>query len=304
MRAVDLFAGASGASTGLRQAGIEVLYAANHWPLAVETHALNHPDTQHVCQDLRQADWTTLPDYDLLWASPACQGHSTNSQPRRRPKHDADRGTAWAVTDCVEATLPELFVVENVRQFADWQLFPEWCSTLNKLGYHLQQHVLSATAFGVPQLRNRLIVVGSRKPLALQLPAAPERPPAIGPLLEPTRRWLPFESAPTAGARERMLDVLRRRGGRRCLVQHVTDYGNGVGLDEPIRTITTKAQWVLVDQRGYRQLSLRELARAQGFDDTFRLPPGISVSDGKRLIGNAVPPPMACGVISAIQRVS
>jgi DNA (cytosine-5)-methyltransferase 1 len=208
------------------------------------------------------------------------------------------------VTDCVEATLPAFFVVENVRQFADWILFPEWRACLVKLGYHVQERVLSATAFGVPQLRNRLIVVGSRKPLALGLPATPGTPPAIGPLLEPTRAWVPFDKAPTDGARARMLDALRRQNNRRCLVQHVTDYGDGVSLDEPIRTITTKAQWVLVDPKGYRQLSLRELARAQGFDDTFRLPADIGVGDGKRLIGNAVPPPLARGVIAAVQEAA
>lgn len=56
--------------------------------------AANHPETEHVCQDLRQADWTSLPRFDLLWASPACQGYSTASQPKRRAYHDAMRATA------------------------------------------------------------------------------------------------------------------------------------------------------------------------------------------------------------------
>lgn len=43
--AVDLFAGAGGSSEGARQAGATVVWAANHWPLAVEVHARNHPDT-------------------------------------------------------------------------------------------------------------------------------------------------------------------------------------------------------------------------------------------------------------------
>ena len=45
MRAVDLFAGAGGFSEGARMAGLEVVWAANHWPVAVEWHAANHPDT-------------------------------------------------------------------------------------------------------------------------------------------------------------------------------------------------------------------------------------------------------------------
>ena len=56
-------------------AGCSVVYAANHWPLAVEWHAANHPGTDHACQDLQQADFTALPDHDVLLASPSCQGH-------------------------------------------------------------------------------------------------------------------------------------------------------------------------------------------------------------------------------------
>lgn len=76
MKAIDLFAGAGGFSTGAVMAGCSVVWAANHWPAAVAVHADNHPDTVHTCQDLQQADWTRVPAHDLLMASPACRGHS------------------------------------------------------------------------------------------------------------------------------------------------------------------------------------------------------------------------------------
>lgn len=68
----DLFAGAGGFSTGARMAGLTPVYAANHWPAAVEIHARNHPGAQHACQDLHQADWSTVPAHDVLLASPCC----------------------------------------------------------------------------------------------------------------------------------------------------------------------------------------------------------------------------------------
>jgi len=66
MRAIDLFAGLGGNSEGARQAGVSVVWAANHWQSAVEVHAANHPDTQHLVQDLHQAfcegrGWTVEP---------------------------------------------------------------------------------------------------------------------------------------------------------------------------------------------------------------------------------------------------
>lgn len=44
-----------GFSTGATMAGVQVVWAANHWPAAVQVHANNHPATQHACQDLQQA---------------------------------------------------------------------------------------------------------------------------------------------------------------------------------------------------------------------------------------------------------
>lgn len=49
MKAIDLFAGGGGFTEGAQQAGCEVVWAANHWPAAVATHALNHPHTEHAC---------------------------------------------------------------------------------------------------------------------------------------------------------------------------------------------------------------------------------------------------------------
>lgn len=76
MKAIDLFSGFGGSSTGASMAGIDVVWAGNHWQEAVGIHALNHPSSQHVCQDLHQADWSSVPAHDLLIASPCCQGHS------------------------------------------------------------------------------------------------------------------------------------------------------------------------------------------------------------------------------------
>lgn len=72
MKCIDLFAGAGGFSEGARMAGLDVAWAANHWPAAVAVHESNHPDTEHKCQDLHQADWTQVPEHDILLASPCC----------------------------------------------------------------------------------------------------------------------------------------------------------------------------------------------------------------------------------------
>lgn len=300
MRAVDLFAGWGGLTSGAERAGVEVVWAANHWPRALETHRLNHPETIHVQQDLNQADWTKLPAYELLLAAPACQGHSSASQPRRRAYHDALRSTAMAVIDCADVTNPKAIVVENVPSFTKWRLFPWWCEGLERLGYQIDTRIVMASHHGVPQRRKRLFIIATRAGVqAPPLPAAtPE--PAFGPCLQddvPETAWKPVRRC-TAGMQERIRRS-RARHGDRFLTQATTDH-YGTPLHEPIRTITTAAQhWALVDGDRYRHLTGRELARGMGFDDEFTWPADATIAEVTRGIGNAVCPPVATTVVHA-----
>ena len=300
MKAIDLFAGLGGMSEGARLAGVDVVWAANHWDVAVRAHQMNHPAAQHVCQDLRQADWTRLPRFDLLLAAPACQGNSTASQPRRRAHHDALRATAWAVVDCADVTEPRALVVENVLSLRRWRLYPLWCAALERLGYRLTDIEVTATDYGVPQRRTRLFVVGTRKGF-FRLRSRVTSEPAFGPCVEnDVGGWSSVASTPP-GARERMVGAVRRHGPR-VLVQHVTGH-RGVPLYEPIRTITGQRQWVLVEGDRFRYLTPRELARGQGFPDTYRLD-GLSFSDAVLAIGNAVVPPVGAAVVRAVAEVA
>ncbi|HEY5657917.1 MAG TPA: DNA cytosine methyltransferase [Myxococcota bacterium] len=297
MRAVDLFAGWGGMTAGATEAGADVVYAANHWRLAVDAHAANHPDTEHVCQDLRQADWTALPSYDLLLASPACQGHSSASRPKRRRYHDNLRATAWSVVDCADVTQPQALVVENVPDFVKWRLYPVWRAALEMLGYELRELRVIASHHGVPQRRDRVFVVGLRRPSHVELVRrGPE--PAFGPCIEWGRgEWRPVSKA-QPGAQRRIRGA-QKRHGRRCIVQHVTGH-KGLALSEPLRTVTGADQWCVTDGPLYRPLTVRETARAMGFEDSYRWPEHATRRDCIKGLGNAVAPPVARDVVAAV----
>ena len=298
MTAIDMFAGWGGFSLGAEQAGAEVLWAANHWPLAVQAHSVNLPTAEHLCQDLRQANFHDAPDHDLLLAAPACQGHSQASQPKRRAYHDTLRATAWAVVSAAEAKLPEVIVVENVTDFLRWKLYPVWREALNQLGYTLGEHHLTASHFGVPQRRKRLFIVGSRSkhPLPLRFRRSPE--PGFRSCIDETANgWRPVSEA-TVGVKAR---VNKGRGnhGDEFLSQWVTGHP-GVSLNEPIRTITGAVNhWNLVRGDQYRPLTTRELARGMGFPESYEFPQATK----KQLtlgLGNAVCPPVAREVVSQV----
>lgn len=298
MKAIDLFAGFGGFTLGATMAGVQVVWAGNHWRFAVDTHARNHPHVEHSCQDLRQADWTQLPSYDLLLASPACQGHSTASQPRRRVYHDADRSSAWAVVECADLTNPAAILVENVPAFTRWRLFGAWCDVLRTLGYQLEVRTVHAQDYGVPQLRTRVVVAATRSGRVMApLATTGLWVPAFGPCVDWAEGdWRPRTKA-APGAQKRMEAAVARYGSR-VLSQHTTGHA-GVPLHEPIRTITTQDQWVLVDGARYRPLTLREYARGQGFPEGFTWEGDVR-AHVLRGIGNAIPPPLARVATAAI----
>lgn len=306
MKAIDLFAGLGGWSAGAKMAGVEVLWAANHWPEAVRWHAENHPGTAHVCQDLHQADWTQVPAHDLLLASPCCQGHSrARGKASGNPQHDASRATAWAVVSAVECHKPAVAIVENVPEFTRWVLFPAWAAAMQALGYQLAPHVVDCADLGVPQNRVRLFIVctRSRAPLLLQF-FRQAHEPASGFLDFSAGRWSRIDRPGRAPATLARIEAGRRQLGERFLAPF---YGSGSGLTgrslaRPIGTITTRDRWALVDGDRMRMLTADECLRAMSF------PEGTHRPDDHRLTvhmaGNAVPPLAGARIIEAVRRAA
>lgn len=302
MRAIDLFAGAGGFSTGAAMAGCQVVWAANHWQAAVDVHSVNHPGTEHACQDLHQADWPSVPAHDLLLASPACQGHS-RARGKERPHHDAQRSTAWAVVSAAEYHRPEFVIVENVPEFAKWALYPAWCSAMHALGYALAPMILDAAEHGVPQHRRRLFVVGTRSehPISLTLEQRPMVPASS--LLEfDSGAWSfidrPGRSTKTLGR----IEAGRERFGERFLTAYYGNESGGRSIERPLGTITTRDRWAVIKGDRMRMLNVAECRRAMGFPDSYQLPD--RAKDAMHMLGNAVCPPVARDVIQALRRAA
>jgi DNA (cytosine-5)-methyltransferase 1 len=298
MKAIDLFAGAGGFSTGAAMAGCEVVWAANHWQAAVTIHADNHPSTAHACQDLHQADWSEVPAHDLLLASPACQGHS-RARGKERPHHDAQRSTAWAVVSAAEYHRPACVVVENVPEFAKWALFPAWCSAMQALGYALSPMVLDAADHGVPQHRRRLFVVGTRSehPITLRLPAR-EHVGAEHFIDLTAGKWAQVNRVGRSPATLARIRSGRAAHGSRFLTAYYGNEKGGRSLARPVGTITTRDRWAVIDGERMRMLNVAECRLAMGFPGSYRLP--ARAKDAMHMLGNAVCPPVARDVIAAL----
>ncbi|PBC61297.1 DNA methyltransferase [Streptomyces sp. Tue6028] len=199
---IHLFCGAGGDSDGFRRAGFDVVLGANHWNRAVETHAANFPEAEHLCVDLDHYDMRRLPKARVLVGSPICTEGSPADGIRRRkapptpgqldlfeqgPMQDAawerTRATAYDILRAAEVHDFDAVVCENVPRFATaWPLFVWWLHGMEILGFRHQVVSVSAAHVGgadnphAPQWRDRIFIVFTRT--QMRAPNLDLRPPA------------------------------------------------------------------------------------------------------------------------------
>lgn len=179
---IDFFCGAGGSSQGATAVpGVTARLAANHWARAIESHAVNFPDTEHFRGDLHDADVAGFPAGDLFWASPECPMWS-NARGEQRDfdkqpdlfgetladeAADRSRALMWDVPRYLEAMQlrgrPVLAgVVENVTEVRKWARWHEWTAAIRNLGYRTRlvalnsMHARATRTPGAPQSRDRL----------------------------------------------------------------------------------------------------------------------------------------------------
>jgi len=179
LNVVDMFCGAGGESTGIMQAALEQnmnvnLLAINHWELALETHAANHPTAEHLCESVERIDPTKVVrgrKLDLLWASPECTHHSIARG--GRPRSDQSRASSWLILKWLQELYVERVIIENVPEFLSWgpldrngrpiqsqkgKTFQAFILSLQSLGYKVEWKILCAADYGAPTTRRRLFV--------------------------------------------------------------------------------------------------------------------------------------------------
>lgn len=322
---LDLFCGAGGFTKGFTQAGIIPVFAVEIDRHASATYSENF-GPHCFSEDVNKVK--VFPQADVIIGGPPCQGFSNLGA----HIEDDPRNQLWKhYVRAVKDANPLVFVVENVPPLLKSEEGRQIISRTRKLGYQVEGRVLNSADYGVPQVRKRTIIIGSRiGPVKFpeqthvdpkkrdektkHLPAWTTVRDAIGDLpFEPTNENLHLGRNPTAKSMKRYRHV--PAGGNRwnlplrlmpeCWKRKTkggTDLFGRMEWDKPSVTIRTEffkpEKGRYLHPEAHRPITHREAARIQGFPDDFVFT-GSKIEIAKQ-IGNAVPVKFAHAIAKAV----
>ena len=291
--AISLFAGAGGLDMGFERAGFKTIWANDFESDACKTHE-NWSTAKVVCGDVAKIDAEDIPDADIILGGFPCQGFSL-SGPR---KIDDSRNVLYKhYVRIVKAKKPQMFVGENVKgllTMGGGSIIEAIIEDFSNCGYNVYCKLLNARDYGVPEDRERVIIVGFRKDLGIKGFEYPvprnykvTMREALKNLPEPTP-----EEVCNAPYSSRFMSRNRKRGWDDvsytipAMAKQVTLWPGSTDMVK-----IDKDLWKFGSEGETRRLSWREAAAIQTFPADLEFY-GDIVSKYKQ-IGNAVPVKLA-----------
>lgn len=169
---VDLFSGAGGLLRGFLDVGYSAIFSVEFWQPAIETHNHNYPNIPLIAEDIRNiADERILAyknSVDVIVGGPPCQGFSTIG---KRLAKDPRNELVYEFIRFTNTIKPKIFLMENVKGLfssGDGKIKNAIETEFEAIGYDVKSDVLCAAGFGVPQIRNRVFFIGTRKDLKIK----------------------------------------------------------------------------------------------------------------------------------------
>lgn len=295
LRCADLFSGIGGFHQAARNLGLDVVFACDIDEEARKAYQKNfglQPDGDITT--LRVQD---VPEHDLLFAGFPCQSWSIIGS---KGGFDDPRGQLFfEALRVIRAKRPSGIVLENVKQLStaqDGKALARILDELRSLGYACESKVLNALDFGLPQKRERTIIVATLYQFGMfpwPTGGIPMRP--LSEILEPNPDPKHYVS-PTIRAKR----MAAHTATETPAIWHENKGGN-VSSHPWSCALRASASYnyLLVD--GERRLTPREMLRLQGFPDTWKIV--CNDSQTRKQAGNSVPVPMVQAVIEQVVNI-
>ncbi|MDE7422000.1 MAG: DNA (cytosine-5-)-methyltransferase [Muribaculaceae bacterium] len=318
MKVLSLFCGCGGMDLGLLggfdylgqsypSLDYSIVMAIDNDPYCTKIYNQNF---EHKCEvkDVRSLDISKLPNIDMLIGGFPCQSFSISAQNPPRLGYKDDRGMLFfEMVKILKEKKPRFLVAENVKGLLSankGKAFPMIIQEFENAGYNIKFKLLNASEFGIPQKRERVIIVGFRDKSDYENFSFPKPTTLIN--------KIPLQQVinESDNHNEKLFFSQKAVDGM-MRVRDKMNKGRAQSLDEPCNTISShlakvslnSTDPVLYIEGRYRRFSSDECARIQSFPETFIWD---SVSEAKQLkaIGNAVPPVLMWHIANAIETIA
>lgn len=304
MRIVSLFSGAGGLDLGFVKAGHRIIWANDVYADAVATYRKNIGD-HIVCADIKGIPSAEIPDCDMVIGGFPCQGFSVANT--KRSVGDSRNALYRELLRVIRDKKPAFFLAENVKgllHFDDGRVFKMILSDFEGAGYRVTHRLFNSADFGVPQRRERVIIVGTRNDLKCRFSFPEPTHSRTG--SDGTAKWVGVGDA---------LSVFPDPDNPNDVPNHACskyklNFNGYLGhrpIDPglPAPTVTARGDdrggvVILPHPNGKRRMTGRELATVQGFPSDYVFEGRLS--SVYRQIGNAVPPILAQAIAAAFPK--
>ncbi|MEQ2595828.1 DNA (cytosine-5-)-methyltransferase [[Clostridium] symbiosum] len=313
LKVASLFCGCGGTDVGLlgdfdylgryyKSNDMEIVYAND-----IEDNACNmfkenfglEPDNR----DVREVKSSDLPDFDILTGGFPCQSFSIVAQNPKRLGVKDERGKLFfEMCRILREKQPKCFIAENVKGILTAnkkKAFPLIIKEFEDSGYDIKYAILNAADYGVPQKRERVIIVGFRKDLHIKF----EFPDAI---IQNEKDYAPLKNVIENAVDDKYYfsqkaveGMMRKRESmNKGRSQDITKPCNTVGAHLAKVSLNSTDPVLMVGSR-YRRFTPREVARIQSFPEQFKLVGSEAAQ--YRALGNAIPPVLFWHVANAVK---
>lgn len=300
LRFIDLFAGIGGIRLPFDEMGYKCVFSSEWDKAAQVTYCANFGEVP--CGDITKISASEIPNHDLLLAGFPCQAFSIIG--KMKGFEDA-RGTMFfEVARILDYHKPQCFLLENVKQLVSHDkgnTFKTILSILDGLGYHVKWKVLNALDFGLPQKRERVIIVGflseaRSKAFNFDFEKVPYD---LNQIIESD-----LDVDKTLFASPQIVKKrLEKTDGKEKFypsIWHENKAGN-ISILNYSCALRTGASYNYLLVNGYRRPSSRELLRLQGFPDSYKI--AVSHGEIRRQTGNSVAVPMIRAIAQRMNHI-
>jgi len=319
---LDLFCGAGGLHIGFEKRGCIIELCVDNNALVEKTHKKNFSHIPFINEDISQNPMKEIKNHidgtvDIIIGGPPCQGFSTignrvSSDPEKRNKHDSRNELVLAYARIVRELKPKYIVMENVKGILSAKgggYLESVLSELREAGYDTDYKLVNMADYGVPQIRERVLILGNRLGIPVTFPEPTHSDNAEDGLAPWRKCWEVLSDLENhrdmpgfnhVALKHTPINIERYKlipeGGRLPETSlppelYRRNFGNTykrLSRNRPALTMVPGNDAFPIHPTLNRSLTVREAARIQTFDDAI-------IFEGNRRqqghqVGNAVPP--------------